>query len=87
MNTKELCSLTGYSYPELTENNRTERVSTARHAVCYVLRNKYELTPREIGSEIQRDRATVIHSIKRFGELLEVRDRQAVEMFKKMVLC
>lgn len=53
-------------------------VMNARHAMGWLLRERYGLSYPHMGRVLRRDHTTVMHSVKKFALALEARQRWAV---------
>jgi|SRR5690554_3658721 len=56
---------------EIRSQTRKADVVLKRQALCYYLYEYKDYSPQEIAKHINRDRTTVIHSIKTFRERLK----------------
>jgi len=63
---------------------QTAQISLMRHCIAYILFTKYRYSYEHIGKVLNRTHSTVIHSVRRFGELLFKRDDLAVSYFKSL---
>ena len=59
-------------------------VMDARHFLCWILKNKWDMTPSEIGHLMNRHHSTVINSIKKVEDLADV-DAEFNDKTKKAV--
>lgn len=53
---------------------RNQIYAFLRHAVCYIVRERYFVTYMDIGKLIARDHSCAIHSHKRVCELIQIND-------------
>ncbi len=50
--------------------DRSKSIARARHAVCYVLRKRFDLSYPEIGEIMNRDHSTIMNSVQRADDLM-----------------
>ena len=55
---------------QIMSRSRRPRVLAARNAVCAVMRNDFHMSYPDIGAAIDRDHATVMHSVRRCDPLM-----------------
>ena len=56
---------------QVLSRSRSRSIARARQASCYVLRERFGMSLHEIGSLLDRDHTTVLHSIHRSAELMK----------------
>lgn len=61
-----VCNKMGVPIERVRSKSRTQEVSFARHMICYVLKNKFRLSLKDIGSVVGiDDHTSVIHANKK----------------------
>ena len=66
----------------ITLKNRKQDLKYKQHYFCWFVRNKSELTLKEIGSILNKDHATVLHSIRSCENLLSYEDKDFMKAIK-----
>lgn len=61
---KEICSRYDVQWSSVLSKNRVRVVVDARRLYCGILRNVFGLTFQEIGDMLNKNHATIVHSIK-----------------------
>lgn len=69
---------------ELKQRNRARSICIPRQMLCYLLSHKTSLTDPQIAEIIGLDRTTVIHSVQKVKENLEVADKITLTYFRKV---
>lgn len=67
----------------ITSKSRTANVCAMRMAICHQLRTA-GLTLNQIGRQINRNHSTVVHSLRRFEDLMSVNDPILREAITKL---
>lgn len=67
----------------ITSPSRTANVCAMRMVICHQLRTA-GLTLNQIGKQINRNHATVVHSLRRFEDLMSVNDPILMEAITKL---
>jgi chromosomal replication initiator protein len=62
-----VCSYYGVSIENVKSNSRKANFTQARQLFCYLARNHSEYSFPKIADEINRDHATVIHSVNKLS--------------------
>ena len=68
---KIICKNRNITEQDLMSKSRLHSLVMSRHEFCYLARNKTNLSLTMIGTLIGKNHATVLHSIKTWGNLLE----------------
>lgn len=81
-----ICHSTGLSWSQLLVKNRRSHLVLARQAYCWYARHAIGgRTLGDIGNDLGGlDHTTVIHSIRVFDELLQLKDTKAVALLHKI---
>lgn len=79
----EICMKFHCSCDDVKGRSKQGNVADARRLFCYIMR-KDGMHPNEIGKMIFRDRTTVIGAIKKTVSLLEVKDKETIEILKSL---
>lgn len=74
-----IVKVTGIEFNRIQSPKRQREIVNARQLFCYFTRKRTELSFSEIGDIINRDHATVIHSVKEIKNLLTY-DREFKEI-------
>ena len=87
----DVCMAAGVSVEDVRGESRVGKILRARQMYCYVTR-KQELTPgvsqwylREIGSVINRDHSTVIHSCEVVENMLKTKHKEYEKVINKLI--
>lgn len=67
----------------ITSPSRTANVCAMRMVICHQLRSA-GLTLNQIGRHINRNHATVVHSLRRFEDLMSVNDPILLDAITKL---
>ena len=67
----------------ITSTSRTANVCAMRMVICHQLRTA-GLTLNQIGKQINRNHATVVHSLRRFEDLMSVNDPILMDAMMKL---
>ena len=67
----------------ITLRNRKQELKYKQHYFCWFVRDKSELTLKEIGSILNKDHATVLHSIRSCNNLLDIKDSYFINIIKQ----
>lgn len=73
----KFCDRVGVNRDDLTSKSRKSSLVLYRQIYCYIERQTGR-TLDDIGRDINRNHATVIHSIERIEELISIRDREVL---------
>ena len=71
--------VTGVEFNKVQSSSRRRNFVNARHLFCYFARKRTKLSFQEIGGIINRDHATIIHSVRNVEDLLSY-DREFKEI-------
>jgi chromosomal replication initiator protein len=63
--------VTKITYQQIGRKDRHRDVTEARKMYCYFIKQKMNLSLKEIGNSIGRDHTTIIHNIEVFKDLYE----------------
>ena len=74
---------TGIEFNKIQSLKRQRDIIFARHLFCYFTRKRTRLSYQEIGKIINRDHATILHSVRTVENLLEY-DRDFKELVPKI---
>lgn len=74
----------GLTIDELKERTRVRNVCIPRQLLCYLLYHKTGMSEAHIAPEVGIDRTTVIHSINKIKENLEIADKLTLTYFRKV---
>jgi chromosomal replication initiation ATPase DnaA len=69
---------------EIISKSREQNVSLARHLYCYIRHTQYGVAPEHVGEELGRHRTTMLNSIKKAIDLLEV-DRNFRKKYEEIL--
>jgi len=72
-------NVTGIEFIKIQSVTRKREILYARHLFCYFARKRTKLSLQEIGNILNRDHATVLHSVKTVKDLLTY-DREFIEI-------
>lgn len=67
----------------VTSKNRTREYTDARFVLYRLLRDRLNMTYKEIGKLFNRDRVSVFYGIQTANELIEAGDKMFIEKFTK----
>ena len=70
--TTAIKKVTKITAQQLGQKHRHRNVTEARKMYCYFVKQKMNLSLKEIGDTIARDHTTVIHNIEVFKDLYEI---------------
>lgn len=76
-----VCSVTGYSWQQLTKKGRERNKTVARAIAYYFLRTETNLTLSAIGRVFNQDHTTVIHGLSTLQDLLDTENETAVRYY------
>jgi chromosomal replication initiator protein len=72
-------NVTGIEFIKIQSVTRKREILYARHLFCYFARKRTKLSLQEIGNILNRDHATVLHSVRTVKDLLTY-DREFIEI-------
>jgi len=77
---EEVTKAFGLTVGELRQRNRTSKLTAIRYAIYYHLHNREGWSYRRIGKAIRRTHTACFAGSRRFQELLEINDREAITL-------
>ena len=81
----ELCAGAFNTSPkEVLANSRQQEMVFARHLYCYIRHRHHGISPEQIGAELGRHRTTVLNSLKKAADLLQV-DREFKKKYNEVM--
>ena len=84
MNLTEICQILGTNKEDIKSSKRNKEIAFNRHIICYFLYNngiKRDL----ITKIVNRDRVTVLHSIKVIETFLSINDKETIDKLNKLL--
>lgn len=60
---------------------RYKQYLEARHILIFFLRKKLKMTYMEIGKFLGRDHTTIIHSVNKVQDLIDVQDSETIQLY------
>jgi chromosomal replication initiation ATPase DnaA len=67
---------------EIAGTSKYASLALMRQCIAYILHTKYKYSYQHIGKVLNRHHSTIIHSVRRFRDLLFTKDDLAVSYFK-----
>lgn len=74
----------GLTLDELKSRTRVRKVCIPRQMLCYLLYHRTGMSEAQIAPEVGIDRTTVIHSINKIKDNLEIADRLTLTYFRRV---
>lgn len=81
---KDLCNSLGVSEEQILSDDRHPEIAIRRNAIAYFLRKRRGYKLAVIASMLKRHHTTIMHEIKVFEGLLQVKDTLAVSVWEKI---
>jgi len=83
---KDICKYYGIDEDDLTTKTRLRNVVAAKKAICYNLMTKFNMTDTKVSKKynLKLHRCTVRHHMVDFSNKLEIKDREALEIQKRI---
>jgi len=73
----------GVSFAQVQSKDRKRRIAEARHTIAALLRGRYGMTYQEIGEQLGgRDHTTILHSVNKFHDFMEIGERFTLDSHK-----
>jgi chromosomal replication initiation ATPase DnaA len=79
-----VCECTNTSMEQVLSKNRYPDIVDVRQVYCYLARMRTGYSFREIGELIGQAHCSVVHSVNRIKDLLQVKDRKIMEIMEKI---
>ena len=79
-----ICRASGISRAAIISNSRKTEIVAARQAYCYYARKYTKKSFDRIGRDINRDHATVLHSVRTVNDLLDAKDSMMLDLVNKV---
>lgn len=81
-----VCQATGVCRDEIISKTRKKEVIAAKQAYCYYARKNTGYSFKKIGSLLAKnyDHASVIHSVNKYANLLQVKDAYIIDLDKNI---
>ena len=84
MNLTEIYKILKTSEEEIRSSKRNKEIAFNRHIICYFLYNN-GIKRNLITKIVNRDRVTVLHSIKVIESFLSINDRETIDKLNKLL--
>ena len=84
MNLTEICQILGTNKEEIKSSKRNKEIAFNRHIICYFLYNN-GIKINLITKIVNRDRVTVLHSIKVIETFLSINDKETIDKLNKLL--
>ena len=84
MNLTEICQILGTNKEEIRGSKRDKEIAFNRHIICYFLYNN-GIKRNLITKIVNRDRVTVLHSIKVIETFLSINDKETIDKLNKLL--
>ena len=84
MNLTEICQILGTNKEEIKSSKRNKEIAFNRHIICYFLYNN-GIKRNLITKIVNRDRVTVLHSIKVIETFLSINDKETIDKLNKLL--
>ena len=84
MNLTEIYKILKTSEEEIRSSKRNKEIAFNRHIICYFLYNN-GIKKNLITKIVNRDRVTVLHSIKVIESFLSINDRETIDKLNKLL--
>ena len=83
---RDICNYYGIDEDELVRKTRLRNVVAAKKAICYNLMTNFHMSDTKVAVKykLKLHRCTVRHHNVDFGNKLEVKDREATELQKRI---
>lgn len=67
---RHICYDKGFNRPDFMSKLKTRNIAIARQMAIYLIKNKTDMTLKEIGSMFNRDHTTVIYAVETIKDLI-----------------
>ena len=84
MNLQKIYKILKTSEEEIKSSKRNKEIAFNRHIICYFLYNN-GIKRNLITKIVNRDRVTVLHSIKVIESFLSVNDKETIDKLNKLL--
>ena len=84
MNLQKIYKILKTSEEEIKSSKRNKEIAFNRHIICYFLYNN-GIKRNLITKIVNRDRVTVLHSIKVIETFLSINDKETIEKLNKLL--
>ena len=84
MNLQKIYKILKTSEEEIKSSKRNKEIAFNRHIICYFLYNN-GIKRNLITKIVNRDRVTVLHSIKVIETFLSINDRETIDKLNKLL--
>ena len=84
MNLQKIYKILETSEEEIKSSKRNKEIAFNRHIICYFLYNN-GIKRNLITKIVNRDRVTVLHSIKVIETFLSINDRETIDKLNKLL--
>ena len=84
MNLQKIYKILETSEEEIKSSKRNKEIAFNRHIICYFLYNN-GIKRNLITKIVNRDRVTVLHSIKVIESFLSVNDKETIDKLNKIL--
>ena len=84
MNLQKIYKILETSEEEIKSSKRNKEIAFNRHIICYFLYNN-GIKRNLITKIVNRDRVTVLHSIKVVETFLSINDRETIDKLNKLL--
>jgi len=81
---KAIEQVTGMSWQEITSKSQKNEVVIARQLFCYYMRKLTKRSLAQIGRQIWKDHATVLHSVKAIENYIATKDICTLNMMRQL---
>ena len=79
-----ICRASGVAKEDILSKSRKREVVAARQAYCYYAKQRTNHSLLVIGDLVDRDHATVIHSINKIEDLIDTKDKMTLELIDRV---
>ena len=84
MNLQKIYKILKTSEEEIKSSKRNKEIAFNRHIICYFLYNN-GMKRNLITKIVNRDRVTVLHSIKVVETFLSINDKETIDKLNKLI--
>ena len=84
MNLQKIYKILKTSEEEIKSSKRNKEIAFNRHIICYFLYNN-GIKRNSITKIVNRDRVTVLHSIKVIETFLSINDKETIDKLNKLL--
>jgi len=79
---EQVCKYFGVPFNEVTGKSRKRKIAISRQLICYILMKQKRYSLNYVGKYVNRDHATVIHSVKTIQNLIDTDKNFALDVGK-----